>query len=237
MVSGMQENKIQILSTRPLTDALVEEIETAGFEIDVLSFIETEPIRTFEVQQEIEQVLLQSATVVFTSMNAIEAVADELHGQQPGWNIYCINNATRQRAVKYFGEEKIAGTAGSAAELAELIAQNDPGEVIFFCGNQRRDELPDILRNNDIAVNEIVVYQTIVVLRKIKKTYNGILFFSPSAVQSFFNNNKVPGTTILFAIGNTTANEIRKFTNNTIITSEEPGKENLVMKMMEFFSS
>jgi uroporphyrinogen-III synthase len=170
-------------------------------------------------------------------MNAVEAVANELDGHQPDWRIYSIGNTTRQLVKKYFGEEAIAGSAESAAELAELIVEEDNSDdIFFFCGEQRRDELPDILRSNDIDVNEIVVYQTIQVKHKIEKTYHGILFFSPSAVQSFFSNNKISDKTILFAIGNTTATEIKKYTNNKIITGDEPSKENLVMEMIRYYT-
>ena len=93
-----------------------------------------------------------------------------------------------------------------------------------------------MLRQRGIDVNEIIVYQTINLPHKIEQEYHGILFFSPSAVQSFFQKNKLSDTTILFAIGNTTANEIKKFTNNKIIISDSPGKENLVGKMVEYFS-
>ena len=233
----MQQNKIFILSTRPIGDPLINESKHQNIEIDILSFIETVPIRSIEVQQEIENALLKSAAVVFTSMNAVEAVANELDGHQPDWRIYSIGNTTRQLVKKYFGEEAIAGTAESAAELAELIVEEDNSDdIFFFCGEQRRDELPDILRSNDIDVNEIVVYQTIQVKHKIEKTYHGILFFSPSAVQSFFSNNKISDQTILFAIGNTTATELKKYTNNKIITGDEPSKENLVMEMIRYYT-
>ncbi len=231
------QNNIQILCTRPLNTTLVNEAKQAGIDIDELSFIETEPIQSIEIQQEIEQAFLLTSTVVFTSMNAVEAVAFYQETMQPDWKIYCIGTTTNKLVSNYFGEEKIAGTANDAAELAELIVEDaNTDEVIFFCGDQRRDELPGILRNNDIEVNEIIVYQTIVVPHKINKTYHGILFFSPSAVTSFFKQNKLPGTTILFAIGNTTANEIKKYTTNKIIISDEPGKENLVRVMMEYFT-
>ncbi len=233
----MQQNKIFILSTRPIDDPLINEAKHQNIEIDILSFIETVPIRSIEVQQEIENALLKSSAVVFTSMNAVEAVANELDGHQPDWRIYSIGNTTRQLVKKYFGEEAIAGSAESAAELAELIVEEDNSDdIFFFCGEQRRDELPDILRSNDIDVNEIVVYQTIPVKHKIEKTYHGILFFSPSAVQSFFSNNKISDKTILFAIGNTTATEIKKYANNKIITGDEPSKENLVMEMIRYYT-
>src|ERR1051325_525660 len=233
----MQANKISILSTRSIDESLIQEAKQRNIEIDVLSFIETEPIRSIEVQQEIENAFLKSSAVIFTSMNAVDAVVNELDGQQPHWRIYSIGNTTKQLVKKYFGEEVIAGTADSATELAELITREDDNdEVFFFCGDKRRNELPEILRNNDIQVNEIVVYQTIPVKHKIEKNYHGILFFSPSAVQSFFSDNTITDKTILFAIGNTTANEIKKTSGNKIIISEKPGKENLVRNMIRYFS-
>ncbi len=48
----------------------------------MLSFIETEPIDSIEMYEEIENALLESATVVFTSMNAVEAVAAHLNELQ-----------------------------------------------------------------------------------------------------------------------------------------------------------
>ncbi|MCW3091027.1 MAG: Uroporphyrinogen synthase [Ferruginibacter sp.] len=231
------QNSIQILSTRPLHEALISDAKEVGIDIDELSFIDTEPIQSIDVQQEIDLAFLQTSPVVFTSMNAVEAVAYYQEENQPAWEIYCIGNTTKQLVAKYFGEEKIAGTTDDATSLAELVAANDVnGEVIFFCGDQRRNELPDILREHDIEVNEIVVYQTVEISHKIDKVYNGILFFSPSAVKSFFKSNQLPAATILFAIGNTTANEIKKYSANKIITSSEPGKANLVSRMIEYFT-
>lgn len=233
----MQQTNINILSTRPLDKALVADAKNNGIIIDEVSFIETKPVQSVELQQEIEQTLLQLATVVFTSMNAVDAVVTIKDEQQPNWKIYCIGNTTRQLVKNYFGEESIAGTANSAAELAERIVEEaNTVKLIFFCGDQRRAELPDILRQNQIEVTEIIVYQTIPLPQKIKKEYNGILFFSPSAVESFFSSNKIDNQTILFAIGDTTASEIKKHTKNQILISDEPGKEKLVLKMIEYFT-
>lgn len=231
------QNNINILCTRPLQESLLAEAKQEGITIDELSFIETEPIQSIEVQQEIEQAAIQITTVVFTSMNAVEIVANYLDHQPTGWSIYCIGTTTSQLVKKYFGEQYIAGTANSAAELAALIAEDEMiDKVIFFCGDHRRDELPEILRSHNIDVTEITVYQTIAVSHTIDKVYHGILFFSPSAVHSFFRKNKLPASTLLFAIGSTTANEIKKYSTNKIIISNVPGKENLVRKMIEYFT-
>ena len=202
-----------------------------GIEIDVQSFIETEAIQSVEVQQEIEQALLQSATIVFTSMNAVEAVADYMTEEMPDWNIYCIGQTTQELVKKYFGEEQLQARQTMPLNLAELIAEEDyTDEVIFFCGDQRRDELPDILRSNDIEVTEIMVYHTIATPQIIKKAYNGILFSVRVQLNSFFSINKATTSTTLFAIGNTTAEAIKKHTAALLLSVMQPGKENLVEK-------
>ncbi|MBI5372413.1 MAG: uroporphyrinogen-III synthase [Sphingobacteriales bacterium] len=232
----MQAAKYSILSTRPLQEAAIAEAASAGIRVDAYSFIETKSASDMETIQKIKQAYRQSATVVFTSMNAVEAVAAQQEGRQPGWHIYCTNHATRQLVEKYFGKDAVAGTAGSAAELAEIILA-DAGltHVLFFCGDQRRDELPFMLRKNHIEVEEIQVYQTIPVPHLVREHYDGILFFSPSAVAAFFSNNRLPGQTTLFAIGPTTAEAIRKYSRNKTVISDQPGKEYLLQAATRYF--
>ncbi len=237
MASGVN-NTIQVLCTRPIPEELVTEAAAKNIQIDILSFIDTEPIESVEVQQEIENALILSATVVFTSMNAVEAVAEFLFDEQPDWKIYCMGNTTRQLVKKYFGEKSIISTAENATALAEKIIEIEkPEEVIFFCGDQRRDELPQLLKEESVAVNEIVVYQTIPVPHKLSTTYTAILFFSPSAVESFFSANKAGEKTIFFAIGNTTAAAIKTRCTNRVLVADAPGKEELVKDMISFFTA
>ena len=149
-----------------------------------------------------------------------------------------MGNTTRQLVKKYFGEKSIISTAENATALAEkIIEKESPEEVIFFCGDQRRDELPQLLKNEDVIVNEIVVYETIPVPHKLSKTYTSILFFSPSAVESFFLANKATDKTIFFAIGNTTASAIKKNCSNRVLVADAPGKEELVKDMISFFTA
>jgi uroporphyrinogen-III synthase len=234
--SGMAQNRITILSTRPIDEQLITNASKQNISIEVLPFIATEPIDRLETYNEIENALSQSATVVFTSMNAVDAVAAHLHDHKPDWKIYCIGNTTRKLAAENFGNHLITGTANNATGLARKIIEDDNAEgVIFFCGDKRRDELPQLLRENDVDVNEIEVYETKAIHHSVNKIYNGILFFSPSAVESFFSTNKPDEKTILFAIGNTTATEIKKYSVNKIVIGDEAGKKNLVEKVVKFF--
>ena len=231
------QNRVSILSTRKLNAELVEQAGLKGVVIDTISFIETQVIQSVEVQQEIEQALMLTTAVVFTSVKAVEAVAEELKGHRPGWEIFCIGHATRQAVEKNFAKHLVSGIAENASALAKTIVESGADEVIFFCGDKRRDELPDLLHEHGVEVNEITVYHTATIPQKVEKKYNGILFFSPSAVKSFFQKNKPNGQTVLFAIGKTTANEIKNFSENKIVISEEPDKRKFLEKVISYFET
>ena len=78
---------ISILCTRPVKQTLVDEATANGIQLEVIPVIDTEPIQDIDIQQEVEQTALQYATVVFTSMNAVESVITMLDHQVPEWNI------------------------------------------------------------------------------------------------------------------------------------------------------
>ena len=138
---------------------------------------------------------------------------------------------------KIFGEHNIYATAGSAGQLAEKIIENSfIKNVVFFCGDQRRNELPDRLKSQGIEVEELIVYKTIETPAILSKQYDGILFFSPSAVQSFLSKNSIAPQTQVFAIGTTTANAVKPFTRQPVIISPNPAKENLVHLAIMHFS-
>lgn len=234
----MLENKYHILSTRPVEATSIEAAAAAGIQIDILSFIETTAITTTEVIEEIQDVANKKATVIFTSMNAVEAVAHQLPNFSPDWKIFCLGSTTKDLCEQYFGATSIRGTAPHAGALAESVINAGIKEpLFFFCGNRRRDELPDKLQTQHLNLKEIVVYETHAIQPSLQKDYDGILFFSPSAVESFFSASKIQEKTVLFAIGNTTATAIRNYTDHTIIISDHPGKENLVQKMIAYFSA
>lgn len=232
----MQKNKIHILSTRSAGAALISEAALHDIIINEISFIKTEEIINDEIENKIHELSLQSITAVFTSMNAVDSVKKYIP-VKPHWKVFCIGNTTKKLVQKIFGEENISGTADSAIHLAEKIIENSSiKKIVFFCGDQRRDELPDKLKENGIEVEELVVYKTVETPKILTKQYDGILFFSPSAVKSFFSKNFVTQNMQIFAIGSTTANAIKLFTHQPVIVAEIPGKENLINLVIKHFS-
>lgn len=233
----MLKNKITILSTGILDSRLSEKAFDLDIIIDTIPFISTTPVAAPGLQAQLKVMEQQPAFIVFTSAKAVEAVVANLETHPLHWRFFCISQATRKMVHKYFGGSAIAATANSAGELAkEIINWGVTDDLLFFCGDHRRDELPDRIRESGRKVKEIVVYETILTPVKINQPYDGILFFSPSAVQSFFSMNQLPPETILFSIGHTTAAELENNTTNKIIIADKPEKEELLKKVIEYFN-
>jgi uroporphyrinogen-III synthase len=234
----MKDKNSRILSTRPLDGALIEKAAFQNISIETISFIEVKKMVSAEVAQRIELLSKEKTTVVFTSMNAVEIVVATVpvNPLMPDWKIYCIGGATFTLVKKYWPYDNIVFTAKNATELAGAIAADDVERVVFFCGDKRREELPALLQQQNIPVEELMVYETIETPRVIDRAYDGMMFFSPSAVTSFFSCNKPVEETIFFAIGNTTANTIKQFASNSIIVSDFPAKDQLVDKAIKYFS-
>ena len=94
-----------------------------------------------------------------------------------------------------------------AAYLVEFI---DGTEVTHFCSDIRLDELSTTLQNNHIKVNEVEAYKTILDSEKIDPNIEGIMFYSPSTVDSYMINNSADKK-IAYCIGETTAMEAKKY--------------------------
>ena len=233
----MRINNTKILITGEVSGFLLKEVIAKGIDVDVIPFIQTKTTITKKVWHQIEEVSALNATVIFTSSNAVEAIHARLPNKNPNWKIYAVGNSTASLVKKIFQAGSLTAVADNAFALAEKIIsdKNSIKEVYFFCGDKRRDELPAQLAKNNIVVNEVEVYTTTILHHKIEKDYDGILFFSPSAVEGFFTGNVINKKTVLFAIGDTTAGEIKKFSNNKILVSDKPEKKALVEKMISFF--
>ena len=233
----MQNRKYHILSTRELPAELLLEAKKKGMEIVVQSFIQVQPIFNDTLRQQVQPLFRQSLHAVFTSANAVTAVAAYKDPGPVQWQVYSLDGATG-RELEISLQVKPEITATHAKILAEKIAAKGTiSEVIFFCGNKRREELPSILKQHNIAVREVVVYETTEKPVAVDTAFDAILFFSPSAVNSFFAANTLPAHTVCFAIGPTTAAALEPVTNNRIIISASTSAESMVQAAIFYFNN
>lgn len=241
----MPNERPRILCTRPLSEHLLEEAAAQGLDISVAAFTDIQPLVTKELRAIIQPLISRDITVVFTSAHAVKTL-EQHYLRQPdtffevgdNWQVCCLEAGTLQAVQAALPGCRIKASAANATDLANaILKQGDVTEVYFFCGRQRREELPSILTGNGIAVHEIVLYENVPTPVITGNDYDGIFFFSPSAVTSFFSANRLPKTTVCFAIGATTARTVEDFTDNRIIISTAPRAESMVQTAIFYFNN
>lgn len=211
----------RILSTKILAENQKQLLLNAG-----MALVEYNAIHIDFIDFQLSEKSIENA--IFTSKNAVKAI---LAKNVEIDNCFCVGNKTA--ALLEENGSFIKEKANNSEELAEKLVENYKNEhFTFFCGNRRRDELPEILKKNHIPLKEVEVYKTSLAHRKFSSAFDGILFFSPSGVTSYTSENKIEGTA--FCIGETTASEARKHTKNIEIANQ-PGIENVIAKCVSYF--
>lgn len=165
---------------------------------------------------------------IITSKNAFQAIKGKVKIQ----NAFCVGKKTASLLAE--NNINIIEISDYASDLAKKIIQkHSDKEFIFFSGNLRQNTLMDRLQKENISIQEWVVYKTQLVPRSFDSTFDAILFFSPSTVKSFYQQNSVQNE-IAFCIGSTTANEAKKYTPKTSMATQ-PSYENLVNAVLNYY--
>ena len=221
------QNQICIVSTKKLSERQKQQLLSANFLV-----FEEDFIRIQNKDFEIDTI---NDYLIFTSQNAVESVLrNKKLVEIQSRKCFCVGEKTKA-LLEENGFEVIEYSA-YAAELASIIcSQYSKNSFSFFCGNIRRDVLPDALRLVQITLDEIEVYETILTPHKIDFIPNGILFFSPSAVESYLQENKI-GNENCFCIGKTTAEALKDITKNVII-AHQPTVDSVVVKCIENYKN
>ncbi|MBS7787572.1 uroporphyrinogen-III synthase [Flavobacterium sp. CYK-55] len=216
---------VRILSTKKLSAGQRQYLLNAGFSVSEADFIQTEPVH-FSLNAPYN-------ALIFTSQKAVESLLQSsytsLLTELP---CFCVGEKTQSLLEK--NQAQVVAVAVNAAALAQKItADFRAHRFAFFCGDLRRDELPNLLSEHQISLDEIQVYRTRLTPHKITSEPNALLFFSPSAVESYLQNNPLTEA-VCFCIGSTTAAALNNHTN-PIITATKPTIENTIIQVLQYY--
>lgn len=220
---------IRLLSTKKLLVNQKQFLLNANISVVEADFI--------SIKQQKVAIEIINENLIFTSQNAVLSLVENLEKTDildllRKKNVFCVGLKTKA-LLEENGFNVIAYT-GYAADLAEIISLIYSKEKFtFFSGNLRRDTLPEALSEAEVVWNEIQVYETVLTPQKISGTFDGILFFSPSGIESYLKNNKITKETC-FCIGTTTAEVLENITNNVIIANQ-PTVENVIIQCINFY--
>ena len=193
-----------VLSTKILTPTQEEQLLHADIRFEAYNAIRIQ-LLDFEVHFPVENAII-------TSQNAARAI---LRKKTAIENTYCVGQKTK--ALLEENQINVREVGQNAADLSQkIIEKHHTKSFIFFCGNRKMETLPTLLEKHAIATKEIEVYKTYLNPKTIKNHFNGILFFSPSAVASYMLKNTIENSTA-FCIGTTTAAQAEHHTKNIAI--------------------
>lgn len=151
----------------------------------------------------------RNGNLIFTSANGAKGFLENkiTYNGQP---VFCVG----EKAAKILKKHQIPTQyiAQNAQELADYIIKSIPKRTAFthFCSDRALPILQQALQA-DYDYRPVEVYRTVLCYPKLNDTYDIIVFFSPSGVQSFVKYNRLENTT-LFAIGETTRTALAKET-------------------------
>ena len=170
--------------------------------------------------------------VIITSKNGVEAILNSFLTQEINFkNIYCVGRRTKKLIEKKIGN--VTFSANNAEKLAEYLSKEIKGkQVTYFCSDLRLDTLPTVLAENGITVNEVEAYKTMLSSKKIDDKFNGVLFYSPSTIESYLQKNNADK--VAFCIGESTAKEARKHFENVQVANL-PTVESMIDLVNKYF--
>lgn len=222
-----------VLSTKILSSSQRELLINAGVSLVHYNAIQIEFV-PFKIPQNIEN-------AIFTSQNGVNSFFENANTSQSTAinfmeNCFCVGEKTKSLLEKK--GQKVIKMTEYASELAPYLVENHSNDYFhFFCGNIRSDVIPTKLKDNNVAFEEIEVYKTSLNPKKFQREFDGILFFSPSGIRSYFEKNK-PSTvqSVAVCIGITTSSEAKKYIKNVVI-SNSTTVESVIAKAVKILKS
>lgn len=218
----------KILFTKEISEDFLKRSLLKEIDFDMINFLEIK----IHPEEKIIPFLDNSVyDYLITSQNSVEAIKNlNLKG-----NFHAVGKKTAEKLIQ--NNFKVGVVQNYASELARYILENEaPKNWIFFCGNNRRDELFEKLIPNGHSITEVVCYDSVPACHHLDgKFYDGIAFFSPLGASSYLKNNTLSPETTVFSVGKTTSGEFKTYTKNKTITAEVPTLESVIQSINNYY--
>lgn len=223
---------LHIVATRKLTSDKVAELQTTGWKFTDHDFIS----KVIDVPTDLHAKSINKH-VVITSITGVKAflkITTQLQLDYSSYSVYCISRGTNEYALA--SGLNIEATAPTASALADEILKDEKiKEVTHVCSNLRRDELSEKLNKAGVALQDVIAYRTGFTPVAISHPYDAIVFFSPSAVDSFLSLNLLQQVSC-FCIGQTTADYAKQKGYKHTYIPYAPSEEILLQTIVSHYS-
>jgi len=209
-----------------------------NLKLDFRAFIHVEGVPARDFRKE-KINLADFTAVIFTSRNAADhffRICEEMRYEVPAdLKYFCLSETIALYLQKYiqYRKRKIFFGKQTAQDLEEVLKKHTKEKFLYPCSDVASEETQNWLLENGYDFTPAVLFRTVVSdLSDLANVfYDIIVFFSPSSVQSLFENfpDFKQKDTRLAAFGSTTHQAIAD--RNLILDIEAPTPESPSMTM------
>lgn len=169
--------------------------EKYNLKLDFRPFIHVEAVPARDFRK--EKIALKDYTaIIITSRNAADhffRICEEMRYEVPAdLKYFCLSETIALYLQKYiqYRKRKIFFGKQTAQDLEEVLKKHADERFLYPCSNVAGEETQNWLQENGYNFTPAVLFKTVVSdLSDLKKVfYDIIVFFSPSSVQSLFDN-------------------------------------------------
>jgi uroporphyrinogen-III synthase len=162
---------------------------------------------------------------VFSSQNAVRSFLANPTASAHQNPILCVGEKTKSLLEE--NGQKVIKTTPNMLELVDFIQKSMKNEhFLHICGNRKLADFAAGMQKSGISYAEVTAYHTHLVSRVQTPEPQGLLFYSPSGVESYLQTNSI-GASWCFCIGETTATAVRPLTEHLTV-SPKPDADLLV---------
>lgn len=220
---------MRLLVTKKLSLYLRDLLIKNKFSLVEHSFIQIKPLSV--------QIRITNENLIFTSQNAVKIAFSnsKIKPLLEGKKYFCVGEKTK--CILEENGQKVTKKAQNSAELAHFLEKNYKNEAFsFLCGKRRRSEIESFFCANNSSSEVVEIYDTLLTPKTFNSKFDGILFFSPSAVLSFFQTNLWSPKAHGFCIGKTTASTLENYTKNFSI-AKEPNEIEVFLSIYNYYKT
>lgn len=218
----------KVLLTKKIAQKKLDKLLPKSFQTDSFDFIKIEYLDFEKIKSEINP---KTKLYIVSSIRAAKcAVKLGLNG-----TYYVVGEKSAEFLRK--NNYKVEHISLTAKDFVSFFDSNvkEISSFNFLCSKIRGETIPNSLKNLGHELHQIVCYDTFSKSIEIENNYDAYAFFSPSGVKSYFKQYDIPEKACIFAIGETTAKEIKKWTKQEVFISNMPETKPLLQTIKEYF--
>ena len=109
-------------------------------------------------------------------------------------------------------------------------------EKFILCrGHLKNDDFSEAFDSNNIDLKELVVYKNLSNSKTINEAFDSIMFYSPSGIKSFLENNNINDSNCI-CIGKTTA-KFAAMHSSKVLFCQTPTIKNVIEKTIKLYDA